>query len=146
MCEFCITAHKRINATKDHQILSLEEVRKLGGQALAKPAFCEKHVVTFSEVNKQVDFVFDEQVKALEHQRAKLKLEATTQGQVKVNQIESQTEMLSLVLAQLQIGIDFTDRAIADGDDVKLLSMKKQLIQRLSQLNSSQNQLAPCEE
>ena len=43
MCEFCVTAHKRINATKGHQMLSLAEVQKLGSKALVKPAFCEKH-------------------------------------------------------------------------------------------------------
>ena len=48
-------------------------------------------------------------------------------------------------LAQLRNGIYFTGQAIADGDDVKLLSLKTQLVQRLSQLNSSQDQLKPCE-
>ena len=218
MCEFCVTAHKRINTFKGHQILSLEEVKALGSQALVKPAFCEKHtgetlklfcktcqkticrdctivdhrehkydfiadvaekernavravlketkakeravaeglraVQTMKscvqrkvlEVNKQVDSFFDEQIKALEYYRANLKHEATTQGEVKVKQLESQREMLSLLLAQLKSSIEFTDRAISDGDDVKLLSMKKQLTQRLSQLNSSQNQLKPCKD
>ena len=48
-------------------------------------------------------------------------------------------------MAQLGSGIDFTGQAIADGDGVKLLSMKTQLIKRLSQLNSSQDQLKPCQ-
>ena len=43
MCEFCVTAHKRIIAFKGHQILSLAEVQKLGSKALVKPAFCGKH-------------------------------------------------------------------------------------------------------
>lgn len=43
MCEFCVTAHKRINATKGHKILTLDEVKRLGSQALVKPAFCKKH-------------------------------------------------------------------------------------------------------
>ena len=218
MCEFCVTAHKRINTFKGHQILSLEEVKALGSHALVKPAFCEKHsgetlklfcktcqkticrdctivdhrehkydfiadvaekernavravlketkakeravaeglkaVQTMKscvqrkvlEVNKQVDSFFDEQIKALEYNHANLKHEATTQGEVKVKQLESQAEMLSLLLAQLKSSIEFTDRAISDGDDVKLLSMKKQLTQRLSQLNSSQNQLKPCKD
>ncbi|KAL9976175.1 hypothetical protein ACROYT_G013441 [Oculina patagonica] len=216
MCEFCVTAHKRINTFKGHQILSLDEVKALGSQALIEPAFCEKHggetlklfcktcqkticrdctIVDHrehkydfiadvaekernavravlketkakeravgeglkavqmmkgsvqrkvSEVSKQVDSFFDEQIKALEYYRANLKHEATIQGEVRVKQLESQTEMLSLLLAQLKSSIEFTDQAISDGDDVKLLSMKKQLIQRLSQLNSSQDQLKPC--
>ena len=98
-----------------------------------------------SEVNKQVDSFIDEQVKVLEEHRAHLKHEATTQGQVKVKQLDSQADDLSSLLAQLRSGIDFTGQAIADGDDVKLLSMKTQLIKRLSQLNSSQDQLKPCQ-
>ena len=43
MCEFCVTAHKRITVTKRHQILSLAEVQKLGSKALVQPAFCVKH-------------------------------------------------------------------------------------------------------
>ena len=216
MCEFCVTAHKRINTFKGHEILSLEEVKAVGSQALSKPAFCVKHngetlklfcqtcqkticrdctivdhrehkyhfiadvavkernavqavlqqtkvkqravaeglraVQTMNscvqkkvtEVNKQVDCFFDEQVKALEYYRANLKHEAIMQGEQKVKQLESQAEMLSLLLTQMRSSIEFADRAIADGDDVKLLSLKKQLIQRLSQLNSSQNQLKPC--
>ena len=216
MCEFCVTAHKRINTFKGHKILSLEDVKAVGSQALVKPAFCEKHsgetlklfcqtcqkticrdctivdhrehkydfiadvaekeknavqavlrqtkvkqrvvaeglraVQTMkscvqrkvTEVTKEVDCFFDEQVKALEYYRANLKHEATTQGEIKVKQLEMQGEKLSLLLAQLKSSIEFADHAIADGDDVKLLSLKKELIQRLSQLNSSQNQLKPC--
>ena len=216
MCEFCVTAHKRINTFKGHKILSLEDVKAVGSQALIKPAFCEKHsgetlklfcqtcqkticrdctivdhrehkydfiadvaekeknavqavlrqtrvkqrvvaeglraVQTMkscvqgkvTEVTREVDCFFDEQVKALEYYRANLKHEATTQGEIKVKQLEIQAEKLSLLLAQLKSSIEFADHAIADGDDVKLLSLKKELIQRLSQLNSSQNQLKPC--
>ena len=48
-------------------------------------------------------------------------------------------------LAQLRNGIYFTGQAIADGDDVKLLSLKTQLVQRLSRLILSQDQLKPCQ-
>ena len=98
-----------------------------------------------SEVNKQVDSFIDEQVKVLEEHRAHLKHEATTQGQVKVKQLDSQADDLSSLLAQLRNGIYFTGQAIADGDDVKLLSLKTQLVQRLSRLILSQDQLKPCQ-
>lgn len=217
MCEFCVTAHKRINAFKGHKILSLEEVKRVGSKALVKPAFCEKHsgellklfcqtcqkticrdctivdhrehkydfvadiaekerssvrgilekcktkekvvaeslqvvknmrirvLSRCSEASKQVDSFFDKQVEALEHQRANLKNEAVKQGQERVKKLDSQAEGLSLLLAQLRSSVSFTSQAIADGDDVKLLSMKTQLVQRLSQLNSSQDQLKPCQ-
>ena len=218
MCEFCVTAHKRINATKNHQILSLIEVKKLGSKALVKPSFCSKHkgetlklfcstcqkticrdctivdhrehkydFVTdvaekekeiiqgfltkakakehtvdesiktvhmmkngvqkrVSEVNKEVDAFFDEQVKALEYYRANIKHEVSTQGQIRVDKLENQAEVLSSFLAQLRSGISFTDQALQGGDDVKLLAMKKQLVQQLDQLNSSKTSCKPCED
>ena len=85
-----------------------------------------------SEVNEQVYSYFDEQIKALENRRAILKHEAATQGQVKVKQLDNQADNLSTLLVQLRSAIDFTSQTIADGDDIKLLSMKTQLVQRLS--------------
>ena len=217
MCEFCVTAHKRINTFKGHQILSLAEVQKLGSKALVKPSFCTKHAgetlklfcetcqeticrdctivdhrdhkynfvadvaererkvvqsslnqteakeravveglkavqtmkgrvqSKMSEVNKEVDAFFNEQAKAFEYYRANVKHEVTTQCQVRVSQLEKQAEVLSCFLAQLRSGMDFTNQAIADGDDVKLLSLKKQLTQRLAQLNSSHTPCKPCQ-
>lgn len=216
MCEFCVTAHKRINATKNHQILTLTEVKKLGAKALAKPMFCSRHkgetlklfcntcqkticrdctivnhrehkydFVTevaekekgiirgfltkakdklrtvvegltavqmmkngvegrVSEVNKEIDTFFDEQVKALNYYRANIKHEVSTQGQIRVSKLKNQAEVLSSFLAQLKSGISFTDQALQDGDDVKLLAMKKQLVHQLDQLNSSKTSCKPC--
>lgn len=216
MCEFCVTAHRRINATKSHRILSLIEVKKLGSKALVKPTFCSKHkgetlklfcstcqkticrdctivdhrehkydFVTevaekekgvirgfltkakdklrtvvegvkavlmmknsvegrVSEVNKEIDTFFDEQVKALNYYRANIKHEVSTQGQIRVSKLKNQAELLSSFLAQLKSGISFTDEALQDGDDVKLLAMKKQLVQQLDQLNSSNTSCKPC--
>ena len=217
MCEFCVTAHKRINATKDHQILSLEEVRRLGSKALKKPALCSKHreetlklfcqtcqkpicrdctivdhrdhtynfvsevadkerkiiqsvlqetktkersvndglktlqtvensvCIKATEINEEVDSFFDSQVKELEHLRANLKNEVARQKQGKLAQLRSQSERLSSFQEQLKSGINFCDKAIADGDDMALLSVKKQVFQRLSQLNASQYDCQPCQ-
>ena len=171
MCEFCVTAHKRINTFKGHEILSLAEVQKLGSKALVKPSFCTKHAgeslklfcetcqeticrdctivdhrdhqynfeadvaererkvvqsslnqtkakeravveglkavqtmkqrvqSKMSQVNKEVDAFFNEQAKELEYRRANVKHEVTTQGQVRVSQLEKQAEALSCFLA-----------------------------------------------
>ena len=216
MCEFCVTAHNRINATRGHKVLTLEEVKRLGSKALVKPAFCRKHTgetlklfcqscqkticrdctivdhrehkydfvadvaerereviqavlletkakdkfleeglkavqtmescvqAKITEVNKEVDVYFDEQVKALEHIRGNLKHEITTQGQIKLKQLGSQKEEISLTLAQFRSGVDFAEHALGDGDDMELLSMKEQLVKRLAQLNTSQIQCKPC--
>ena len=216
MCEFCVTAHKRINALLEHQILSLTEVKKLGSKALVKPTFCVKHSderlklfcdtcqkticrdctivdhrehkynfvadvvererkvvhaileetkakdsaveeglkavqamescveAKIAEVSKEVDVFYDQEVKALECMRTTLKHDITTQGQVKLKALGNQKEMLAFSLAQLLSSSDFAERALADGDDMELLSMKQQLIQRLSQLNASQFYCKPC--
>ena len=97
-----------------------------------------------SEVNKEIDTFFDEQVKALNYYRANIKHEVSTQGQIRVSKLKNQAELLSSFLAQLKSGISFTDEALQDGDDVKLLAMKKQLVQQLDQLNSSNTSCKPC--
>ena len=216
VCEFCVTAHKRILATKDHKILSLKEVRRLGTKIPKKPAICSKHsgeslklfcitcqkvicrdctIVDHREheynfvadiaakerkilqgvlqetkskeravegglkavqtmenrvhdkaatVNKDVDAFFDKQVKELEHLRADLKHEVSMQEQGKAMQLSRQREKLWSFLKQLKCGIKFCDQAMADGDDAALLSVKNQVIQRLSQLNAEQYDCQPC--
>ena len=97
-----------------------------------------------AEVSKEVDVFFDEQMKALQYLRANLQHEVRTQGQVKLKELGCQKEMLALSLAQLRSSVDFAERALEDGDDMELLSMKQQLVQRLAQLNASQFQCRPC--
>ena len=216
MCEYCVTAHKRINAFLGHQILSLAEVKKLGSKALAKPAFCTKHTdevlklycdtcqkiicrdctivdhrdhkynfvadvaererkaveavlqetkakdVTveeglkavkamesrveekIAEVIKELDAFFDDQFKALMNMQATLRLEVKSQGQAKLKALSNQEEMLALSLAQLRNSTDFAEKALEDGNDLEILSIKQQLLQRLAQLNASQFHCKPC--
>ena len=96
------------------------------------------------EVSKDVDVFFDEQVKTLEEMRANLKLEVKTQGQAKLKALSNQEEMLALSLAQLRNSTDFAEKALKDGNDLEILSIKQQLIQRLAQLNASQFHCKPC--
>ena len=98
-----------------------------------------------SQVNKEVDEFFDEQVKALEHQRANLKHEVMTEGKARVDKLENQSHVLSSFLAQLKSSLKFTSQALADGDDVQLLTMKKQLSRRLTQLNSAKIECKACQ-
>ena len=215
MCEYCVTAHKRINAFLGHQIFSLTEVKKHGSKALVKPAFCANHAneivklycdtcekticrdctivdhrdhkynlvadvavrerkavevvlqetkakdvvveeglkavkavescvdAKIAEVSKDVDVFFDEQVKALEEMRATLKLEVRTQCQAKLKELRNQEEMLALSLAKLRNSADFAGKALIDGSDLEILSIKQQLIKRLAQLNASQFHCKP---
>ena len=84
-------------------------------------------------------------MKALEYQRANLKHEVMTEGKVRVDQLEKQSRVLSSFLAQLKSGVEFTSQALDDGDNVQLLTMKKQFSQRLTQLNSAKVECKPCQ-
>ena len=97
-----------------------------------------------AEVNKEVDVFFDEQVKALKNMRRKLKSEVEDQGKMKLNELGSQMEALTLSLAQLRSGVESAERVLAAGDDMELLTMKQPLVERLSQLNALQYQCKPC--
>lgn len=130
--------HILLNKTKDKELAVSNGIETV--QAMKE--LVESKV---SEVNKEVDEFFDEQVKALEYQRANLKHEVKTEGKVRVDQLEKQSSVLSSFLAQLKSGVEFTSQALDDGDNVQLLTMKKQFSQRLTQLNSTKVECKPCQ-
>ena len=130
--------HILLNKTKDKELAvsnGIETVQAMKELVQSK----------VSEVNKEIDEFFDEQVKALEYQRANLKHEVMTEGKVRVDQLEKQSRVLSSFLAQLKSGVEFTSQALDDGDNVQLLTMKKQFSQRLTQLNSTKVECKPCQ-
>ena len=43
LCEFCTQAHRRGRNTSSHNLLSLEEAKKMGSAAVTKPAICKEH-------------------------------------------------------------------------------------------------------
>ncbi|XP_015773562.1 PREDICTED: tripartite motif-containing protein 45-like [Acropora digitifera] len=97
-----------------------------------------------SEVSKEVDVFFDDQVKVLGYLRRDLQNKLKSQGKVKLTELRSQREMLTFSLAQLRSSVEFAERALGEGDDTELLSMKHELTERLSQLNALQYQCRPC--
>lgn len=96
------------------------------------------------EVSKEVNVFCDDQVKALGHLQRNLLNELKSQGKVKLAELRSQREMLTFSLAQLRSSVEFAERALAEGDDTELLTMKHELTERLSQLNALQYQCRPC--
>ena len=136
--EMCIRDSSSLSKAKDKKIAvseGLETVKAMKKLVQSK----------VSEVNKEVDQFFDEQVKALEHQRANLKHEVMTEGKGRVDKLEKQSHVLSSFLAQLESSLKFTSQALDDGDDVQLLTMKKQLSRRLTQLNSAKIECKACQ-
>lgn len=43
LCNFCATAHRRMNATKTHKISSVQELRNTTEAPLSRPCFCVTH-------------------------------------------------------------------------------------------------------
>ena len=43
LCEFCTQAHQRARNTRSHNLVSLEEAKKMGSAAVTKPAICQEH-------------------------------------------------------------------------------------------------------
>ena len=64
---------------------------------------------------------------------------------MKLKVLGSQKEELAFSLAQPRSSADFAEKALADGDDIQLVAMKQQLIQRLAHLNALQVQCKPRE-
>lgn len=43
LCDFCSQAHRRGRNTRSHSLMSLDEARKMGSAAVAKPSLCKEH-------------------------------------------------------------------------------------------------------
>ena len=43
LCDFCSQAHRRGRNTRSHSLMSLDETRKMGSAAVAKPSLCKEH-------------------------------------------------------------------------------------------------------
>ncbi|KAL9963705.1 hypothetical protein ACROYT_G027238 [Oculina patagonica] len=43
LCEFCTAGHKRGRSTKTHHLMSVEEAKEEGPQAVVRPSFCKEH-------------------------------------------------------------------------------------------------------
>ena len=134
-----------------------ESVKQLLVKAKAKAPFLstgvksveemEKRVqVNVTAVTEEIDSLKNKQVRALEEIFANLKHKAKTIGQAKMKQLQAQREGLMIALASVNNSVEFTERALKDGSDVEMLSMKKQMVTNLSKLSSSTWQCKPCQE
>ena len=95
---------------------------------------------TISEVNEH----FDELVRAVEFRRREMVEKATSLTDTKQKQIQGQLEELEVALASCNSSIEFTERALKNGNDVQILSMEKYILQSLGQLRKIKDQTEPC--
>ena len=134
-----------------------ESVKQLLDKTKAKVPILSTGVKSVEEMEKQVqmnvtavtqdiDDLKNKQFRALEETFANLKHEAKIIGQAKIKQLQAQREGLMIALASVNNSVEFTERALKDGSDVEVLSMKKQLVTNLSKLSSSTWQCEPCQE
>ena len=87
--------------------------------------------------NNDIDAFMDKNIRILEEKRASLKYEAKRISQSKIKQLQAQREGLMIALASVNNSVEFTERALKDGSDVEVLSMKKQMVSNLSKLSLS---------
>ena len=97
----------------------------------------KKAQMNVTAVTQDIEDLKIKQVRALEETFAKMKHEAKIIGQAKMKQLQAQREGLMIALASVNNSVEFTERALKDGSDVEVLSMKKQLVTNLSKLSLS---------
>ena len=125
-----------------------ESVKQLLDKTKAKVPILSTGVKTVEEiekrvkaketaVNKDIDAFMNKNVRILEEKRASLKHEAKRISQSKIKQLQAQREGLMFTLASINNSVEFTERALKDGSDVEVLSMKKQMVSNLSKLSLS---------
>jgi len=62
----------------------------------------------------------------------------------KLKSLDIQQEELETALGSVESSVEFTERAFENGSEVEILNMRKQMSNRLQDLNSAKWQLEPC--
>ncbi len=95
LCEICTGGHKRGRSTKPHRLMSLEEAKEEGPQAVVRPSFCKEHegemLKLFCETCGEAICRDCTIVKHREHKYSFVK-EAFLKGKASVSKILSQTK------------------------------------------------------
>ena len=217
LCEFCTQGHKRSRSTRSHNLLSLEEAKKMGSIAVTKPSVCKEHegevIKLFCEtceeaicrdctivkhrdhkytfvkdafskgkesllkilsetktkaclLKEAVDDVvemktnvhtcverqtmseiincFNELSACLDARRGELIDKVEEFKKAKLKSLDIQQEELETALGSVESSVEFTERAFENGSEVEILNMRKQMSNRLQDLNSAKWQLEPC--
>ena len=96
-------------------------------------------------VVQQINISVDSLIEKLNDHRSSLLQQAGEIEQVKLERLQVQQEELELALSTVTSSVEFTEKALRDGSPVEVLSMKKQMTERLRELlNTGTWPLKPC--
>ncbi|KAK3726934.1 hypothetical protein QZH41_014787 [Actinostola sp. cb2023] len=209
VCDYCIAAHQRLSALKDHQVKTFEEIKITGiPAAMEKNLSCGKHkgemqklfcktceelicrdctiidhkdhdicfIVDIAQEHKEIltmeiktasatkgkvevslksvqvmkkrskenlvntekriDDVINKQIQALEQKRINLKQESRDITATTMKNLTAQEDALVMHMTGLKSAIEFTENVLSKGSNSDVLSMSKQVVDRLYQLSA----------
>ena len=96
------------------------------------------------KVAQQINTSVNALVEKLNDRRNNLLQQAGEIEQGKLTGLQVQQEELELALSTVTSSVEFTEKALRDGSQVEVLSMKKQMTDRLRELNAGTRLLNPC--
>ena len=131
--------------------IMVEILSKTKGQARS----LKKAIDGVSEMRRSVDLNADQTVQEVRNCFLKLSARLNARCEelihdveeikkVKQKSLEIQQEELEAALGSVQSSVEFTEKALENGNEVEILNMRKQISSRLEKLNSSKWQLEPC--
>ena len=212
MCGFCTEAHRRSKATREHRLMTLEEVKAGGTRALAKRACCSKHKgeilklfcqsptcnrpvcrdcvlidhrdhkyvfiddiaeeekcalrklitdvktktplfdeavkeieraeeevsETVMRINNEIDVFIDGIIQMMDQKRSSLNNDVERIATAKTKQLKTAKDEVGMMLASMQSSVNFAEHALDNCEDVEILDMKKDVVERLAELKTKQ--------
>ena len=94
----------------------------------------EETLETGQNVNKEIDYYIDGIIEMLEQKRCSLKEEVKSITAAKTKLLQTEKGDIALVLATMQSSIDFAEQARDNTEDVDIVSLKPDIVQRLAEL------------
>ena len=92
----------------------------------------------------QVTSHFEELQRIVVSKKNELLSKAKSLTSLKRKQIQAQTEALEVAMASCKSSIEFTEKALKNGNDVQVLSMQKYILQSLQDLKKVKDVTQPC--
>ncbi len=134
-------------------IKELEPLKKTGEQlvlAIKDVKFTKEDVKDQGiGVATTINHFFDEQIEMIDHQRKELLKEAQGRVQEKVEKLITQENALSLVNAEIQSVVDYTEKCLSHSSDNEVLELqngiKKKIIQKTGEFKPNQS-IKPVQE
>lgn len=95
---------------------------------------------------KDVDTFIDTQIRILQQIRSELKTGVSTVTKAKLHALQYQDYNISQHLQNLQSGVQFARQCVTNGSDCEVLTVKKQIVTRLTALSKKEFDSAPCQD